>query len=720
MKLTGLAACCFLSFAALARAADNPLEKLDWEGLIEDTETAPFKVHPKSMTELDVDREQLSWIRKHGLDAEFEAVKGTPEEKDRTDLLQFLGAYFADVLRYGIPAEAVDRSRVVVNGKERRPMTDFLCGLLLFNLSYNDGVKAFRLALAEDAAPRLDPMFRIIALGNLVKHCENLDRANLAKTEKQYFDELTAYLQTELPDRDVVWTVELCETDSLVAVRKTRERKHIEIFTASKLPEWARLTLAGSTHYQRAWRAGGNGMGVPEKDGAEKMRTNMADARTKLTRAWELKPEVPNAAIRMLRVAGVGGLKEGETLRLWLDRATASVMDSHYAFTVFFDVSRPYWSGSFADILAFGKVCAETGRYDSDLPTFFNDAVHRIAADVPDYKQLYQNPEISKLMLDTRRKRAAAAAGTPREMRHYTMLFFESWLAGDYDSAIAALEKTHRNNMYSISGDTDQISGKVVLSFPIIFRDTLCRASANRSEYEKGIAAFEKGNYAEAQAMFEAAKKSGTVLTTPLLDAEVALSKFQQQYAKGDWTALPLDEHYCWLEHEGTVRLRKSAARLRFESNWVFGKSLFRGVLGKNFEIRGNLAHSWGDVAAGLGIYNGHSPSGTGRTDAFWWTVRVDHAERDDISNAQFAPKWDMERDKSKILRIKTKDGVPFVYRCEGGKISFTIDGKDAFGVARIDADAPAGACAFGFGVLGQGKGSWADVWNLEARRLGP
>ena len=362
-----------LSLCFTLIAGDDPFKKLDWKTLIADTGTAPVVIRPGSLSEAQVAQQHYAWLKQELIDPELERLKGIPDEAKLKPLVEFLGLFTAGLNPFGVPKGTREQAIAFVRGTERRLGIDFLCAHLLEAYSYKDSMLGFESVCKAPAQPGFPEVFRVYAQARLLSRANNVDKDKANSAQKEYYDVLVPFLQMKPSDETTHWIVLWLLRDQTQEVRWNREPRHIDLFMKSKLPEWARLTLAGTTHYKWGWNAGGKGFGIPKPNGTAIMAQQLKDARTKLTKAWELMPAVPYAATTMLRVAGVGGLQEGETLRLWLDRATAAVFDCKVAHSEFLAMSRPYWRGSFSELMAFGKVCADTKRYDSELPTVFND-----------------------------------------------------------------------------------------------------------------------------------------------------------------------------------------------------------------------------------------------------------------------------------------------------------------------------------------------------------
>ena len=90
-----------------------------------------------------------------------------------------------------------------------------------------------------------------------------------------------------------------------------------------------------------------------------------------------------------------GSEAEGETARLWFDRATSAQFDYNPAYENYLLQLLPHWGGSLKEIMAFGRACLETGRFDTLVPTFFFRAVESVCSEVDDWRKVYRDPEIA-------------------------------------------------------------------------------------------------------------------------------------------------------------------------------------------------------------------------------------------------------------------------------------------------------------------------------------
>ncbi|MCP4691384.1 MAG: hypothetical protein GY859_25290, partial [Desulfobacterales bacterium] len=91
---------------------------------------------------------------------------------------------------------------------------------------------------------------------------------------------------------------------------------------------WLLYMCEGEAEVDAAWEARGGGWAKKVSDeGWEGFRAHLQLARAALTEAWELRPDYPDAAGRMITVAMGGGAEPGEDEFFWFNRAVAAQMD---------------------------------------------------------------------------------------------------------------------------------------------------------------------------------------------------------------------------------------------------------------------------------------------------------------------------------------------------------------------------------------------------------
>jgi len=91
-------------------------------------------------------------------------------------------------------------------------------------------------------------------------------------------------------------------------------------------------------------------------------------------------------------------------------------------------------------LLAFGKACAATKRYDLEITVGFTRICNDIAGRKKDWHSFYRRPDVAKALLEV----SEGLANEPtRAYEHYMRLSYlalNSWLVGDFARAAAALD----------------------------------------------------------------------------------------------------------------------------------------------------------------------------------------------------------------------------------------------------------------------------------------
>jgi tetratricopeptide (TPR) repeat protein len=135
------------------------------------------------------------------------------------------------------------------------------------------------------------------------------------------------------------------------------------------LTAWTAEMLKGEWHLHAGWEARGGGFAnTVTREGWAGFHAHLSEAAKHFKKAHELNPEAPEAATRMIQVAMAGHAEEGEGERFWFDKAVAACFDWEPAYDSYSWALQPRWGGSNEAMLAFGRECKATGRYDTDVP----------------------------------------------------------------------------------------------------------------------------------------------------------------------------------------------------------------------------------------------------------------------------------------------------------------------------------------------------------------
>lgn len=161
---------------------------------------------------------------------------------------------------------------------------------------------------------------------------------------------------------------------------------------------WMVHMVRGRHEITAAWedRGGGWASTVTEK-GREGFRKHLDEAASQLTAAYRLAPDCPESAAAMITVS-MGGGDPAHTSRQWLDRAAAAQFDYMDAYGAYLNDIMPRWHGSLEAMLQFGIECANTKRFDTEVPEVFLDAIRMMRVEMPQPDAIYQTEGVYDAM----------------------------------------------------------------------------------------------------------------------------------------------------------------------------------------------------------------------------------------------------------------------------------------------------------------------------------
>ncbi|HEX5472003.1 MAG TPA: hypothetical protein VFW73_08955 [Lacipirellulaceae bacterium] len=225
-----------------------------------------------------------------------------------------------------------------------------------------------------------------------------------------------------------------------------------KLAAAENTDRWLLQVLLARAHIDRAWQERGGGWATEVTGkGWQGFEAHLTKARSLLLQAWKEHPELPEAAHFLITVA-TGGVGD-EDARFWFDRAVAVDFDFEAAYRALLWELRPRWGGSHEAMLAFGRECLATKRFDTQVPTQLHRAVCDIISESDDPRDacavegLYEDYQT---LLDGLQPFAEGEGG-----RHNldTIRLCISWLTGHDDEARRLLDKLGDDISLNAFGD---------------------------------------------------------------------------------------------------------------------------------------------------------------------------------------------------------------------------------------------------------------------------
>lgn len=167
-----------------------------------------------------------------------------------------------------------------------------------------------------------------------------------------------------------------------------------DAISQSAWPEWVKKSLQGSIEIKWAWavRGGGWAFKVPT-DAWKGFGEHIGKAQALLESAWTLRPDRPEAAAKMITVLMAQSAPVLK-LREWFDRATAAQFDYIPAYQSLMGAYGQRWGGTSELVLEFGKACAATGRFDTEVPSQLVHACRRVAVEQANARAVFSHASV--------------------------------------------------------------------------------------------------------------------------------------------------------------------------------------------------------------------------------------------------------------------------------------------------------------------------------------
>ena len=198
------------------------------------------------------------------------------------------------------------------------------------------------------------------------------------------------------------------------------------------------ILFRGETELKEAWDARGGGWAREvTKEGWKGFGEHLGKAHDLFAKAWQLHPEQPEAAAKLIGVTMGGAGSSTETLQLWFNRAVAAQMDYGEAYTSLLWAIRPRWGGSHAEMLQLGEAALATGRFDTYVPLFYLRTLRDVGEEIPgnQWRTLFRDArcqENLQKLFDGLLKEPCRVSDRPHLLTLRAMT--EMW-AGQYDQA---------------------------------------------------------------------------------------------------------------------------------------------------------------------------------------------------------------------------------------------------------------------------------------------
>lgn len=220
------------------------------------------------------------------------------------------------------------------------------------------------------------------------------------------------------------------------------------------------LLLQGEYYTQMAWLARGSGYAnTVTPDGWKQFAKNLAMAEKTLTKAWQLDPEDPRIALRMMTVV-LGQSGGRNQMELWFNRCMKLDPNDYDACDSKLQFLEPKWYGSVQDMLAFGHECVTNVFWGGHVPLILMDAhiaIQQQYAEGPLKTNYWSQPEV---WADLKSAFDRFFEENPNEISWYHNYAWYAYQAGDWKAFNELVPKLGPIN-YNYFGGKDRFDKMV-------------------------------------------------------------------------------------------------------------------------------------------------------------------------------------------------------------------------------------------------------------------
>ena len=562
--------------------------------------------------------------------------------------------------------------------------------------------------------PEVEAMERSSSLARIVAAHLYEARKESGKTGKDLPDQiatLTVKSWTDgdfLPEEDLIFARQVISVPGykLLDEEPTALMREVE---ASNLPEWIRSAVLGRGAVNLAWEARGGGYANTVDDaGWRQFHAHLAEARKHLVKAWELKPNAPEAPSGMVAVVMAESAESKETGRLWLDRTIAAQLDYLSAYGRLGNFYLPRWGGSPEKVLDLARRCVETKRYDTGVPWAGRIIIENLFREMPDWHQLYEYGDVAKLMLEIDRGYANEPSRKHERPQYAARFLVDAWLAGEYEKAASVLpevgDREFTPNLKKLLTQCGVDEAFVRSEIPVL-------ASAAKGSYLAAREAYKKAQLPQAIAAYEKALSQVPEGSRGFLKSQIAIAKIEQKLEKGEWVNL-LDGSIrsSWFVRLGNFSFDGAAPKAH--DNHGPARVVHGARVGPAFELRGELAVAGEPLPERtFGLIFGDELYGEGNQR--WHGCEVTYPDGSEpigflSHRGGFAAKYQP---------VEPKDVNQFEITMKDGAVSWSLNGKSVYSAEKLRIwNAQEGRV--GMGMFFSAPGVSQTLRKLEVRRI--
>lgn len=556
----------------------------------------PIVIKKEARLEKDHQQLRLEWAGKDLLPGARLAWKGKPWAADAERFCPAaLAAWILDKNAATSLAELADQAAKLMAEGCDEPLACFLCHLCQYARvdNWRQGTAALEKVLSQP-----DTVLNTAAIGCWALNQKIVWLAGVKRTTLDMQRNLAERMIRAASDGSYSAAFETVFLRDQMALLSTCKdvgpdtlKTLIDAWGKSAWPEWVRLTLTGQAETQWAWALRGGGWAsTVSQDGWKGFAEHIQLAHEALEKASKLRPDRPEAAALMITVAMAENAPPTVS-RQWFNQAVAAQFDYLPAYTKLMWNYAPRWLGSEQMVLEFGKACAATQRYDTEVPAMIYEACRALAVENANPRGVFSHPLVASAISETAQgylQHSPASPARHRQLAAHSAI--AAWLAGDAKTANESLRVAEG----SLLSNTKELRRSLLLhplgiSWPI--------QAANGGfgpEIQAVDALINNGKLDEARAAIE--KIDTTTQASVGAREYVAETRdwlaLEGKLKQGGWHPLPVHRSFStWASTGGNWTTDKDGNLVLYGDDTYLAEILFGLPMPENIQIRGEFVY---------------------------------------------------------------------------------------------------------------------------------
>lgn len=679
--------------------------------------------NPKAFLEKDWLAEERQWAKRSLLAPALERWKGMPWEAEATALVEeTLSGESSELLAesYGTLAP---RYRELLKNAERDPLLLYLGAKAMFQerLNWRDAKEALDNAVAMGTGMPAALEILVIQFSMEQKKLRGFTRkpeqARLLETTIRAIDDGSYSLEDEAVfvrhQRNALNGV---DSESVADVERWKEA-----IARSQWPEWVRLTLQGHGEVKQAWieRSSTWASEVSEAQWRG-FALRLKAARDALAKASRLRPDRPEPASLMIPVC-MGESVDLAEMRSWFDRSVSAQFDYLPAYTALLNAYLPRWQGSHELMLAFGKACAETERYDTMVPSRLMAACTEVTKEVGNALPVFRHEIVKESLVKISQGYLDAAVTASPEVRHlrFSNAAMCAWLADDDALAAKALEAAGP----SLSHHTVAMLNGMLMHEKMLRAEVAADAGQYGEEVRKAVNPESKPTLEDMITSLDAIKVEALSPEAKDYVAELKdMLAFTKSVESGEWVPLKPRPHQISAYHTGgewDVLEDGALSTIGDDANWH--EWALRIPIKEDLELKCEISYEVPDVPNLLDFNFGFGPM-------LRWTPEIMGNCEGGVRYMVFKHKTG--RECTQAFMIDPKEGTPdrliklkpantFSVRIADGMTSYDVNGQSIVSKYPLEKLHVANPVGFvGFVVYGLPWGAKVSIRDIQVRKI--